>query len=152
MSTLKTKKPKKSKKTNRIKSPSTATTGPIAATESADDKVLTCRKCGYTYIPNFAFDFYPDGKDPKVGLCERCVMAEMLAPKPLQVIPVGHDKNVCKFGQGPTTCAFLVMPGGEGLKCAKQSEFEGMIRKRLSEGSISAKGDNCSGPPDFKSN
>ena len=151
MSTLKTKELKKSKKTNKTKSLSTAAARPIAATESADDKV-TCRKCDHTYIPNFAFDFYPDGKDPKVGLCERCMMTEALAPKPPQTVSVDHGKNVCKFGRGPFTCSFLIVQGGEGLKCAKKSDFEGIIRERLSKGSMLAKGDNCFGPPDFKPN
>lgn len=103
MRTSKTKKPKKSK-----------TRSTTVITKSTDDKV-TCRKCGHTYIPTFMFDFYPDGKDPKVGLCEKCMMTEVLAPKPLQGIPTGHNKSVCKFGQGSATCAFLVIQGGEGL-------------------------------------
>lgn len=145
MKTPKTKKPKKSNKTNRIKSSTTRST---VTTESTSDKV-TCRKCGHTYIPNFMFDFYPDGKDPKVGLCERCMVTEILAPKPQRVISVDHGKNVCKLGQGSAACAFLTIDGSEGLKCAKQGDFEGIIRERLSKGSMSAKGDNCSGPPDF---
>ncbi|MEK7503001.1 MAG: hypothetical protein AAB556_00990 [Patescibacteria group bacterium] len=58
--------------------------------------------------------------------------------------------EVCKLGQGPNTCSFL-MVGMDGFECAKQTSFESLIRSRRNAGAMNAKGDNCSGPPDFKS-
>lgn len=113
----------------------------------------TCRKCNHTFVPSLAFDFYPDGSDPKVGLCERCMMKEALTNRepsddPAKV-PDGHQVNICKFGKGPETCSFLGMTGNE-FQCLKGSSLESVIRQRRRENSIRAKGDNCSGPPDFK--
>ena len=61
-----------------------------------------------------------------------------------------HVTDVCKLGQGPKTCAFLGI--SEGPTCLKDSELEDLIRTRLENGSMAAKGDNCSGPPDFIEN
>ncbi len=119
-----------------------------------DNQQVTCRKCNLSFVSSFIFDFYQDdGDDPEVGLCENCMTSEALAPmgpsgnpSPL---PVGHDASVCKFGKGQETCSFLGI-SGDGLRCLKGSSFESAIKQRLQEGSMSAKGDNCSGPPDFK--
>ena len=62
------------------------------------------------------------------------------------------DETICKKGQGEKTCSFLgVEPLAHGarLVCLKGSGFESNILKRRSEGSMCAKGDNCSGPPSF---
>ncbi|MDP1719223.1 MAG: hypothetical protein Q8L24_02240 [bacterium] len=37
-----------------------------------------------------------------------------------------------------------------GFECAKNTPIEGIIWQKRIEGSMVAKGDNCSGPPDFK--
>lgn len=119
-----------------------------------DANEVTCRECGFSFVPSFVFDFYPDGKDPKVGRCENCFMAKALGtqaptnsnnPTP---ISEGHAKTVCKFGQRATTCSFLGMTGSQ-FHCLKGSEFESNIKQRREEGSMGAMGDNCSGPPDF---
>ena len=72
---------------------------------------VTCRKCQYTFAPSFQFDFYPDGKDLKVGLCERCMMTEAFAGKPSNgdpsPLPAGYETKVCKMGKGKATCGFL---------------------------------------------
>lgn len=126
-----------------------------AANQTADDETVTCRKCHATYVPDFVNDFYADGADPKVGLCERCKMSEVFAVNTNQPHPLpneGHAKKVCKSGQSAATCAFLSAGGGSGevsFKCAKDSMIEVNIRQRLAEGTMGAKGDNCSGPPDF---
>ena len=114
----------------------------------------TCRKCKLTFTPSFRFDFYEDGTDdPKVGICERCMMNEAFAdqkptndPSP---IPAGYEMTVCKIGKGRETCGFLGMSGVK-FQCLKGSSFESKIRERQRQNSLGAKGDNCSGPPEFK--
>jgi len=54
-----------------------------------------------------------------------------------------HVKEVCKLGQGGTTCAFIMM-GGD-VQCAKGTGIEDSIRERLAQGTMNAKGDNCDG-------
>ena len=54
-------------------------------------------------------------------------------------------KEVCKFGQGEATCAFIILICGEGFECAKGTDIETIIRDRLAEGRMKAKGDNCGG-------
>jgi hypothetical protein len=54
-----------------------------------------------------------------------------------------HAKEICKFGQGSETCAFLAM--SQGYECTKGTNIEVIIRGRLAEGSMKAKGDNCAG-------
>lgn len=118
-----------------------------------DNQQVTCRKCRLAFVPSFTFDFYQDGEDPKVGLCENCMMKEAFTsqepsgdPSPL---PAGYDVAVCKFGKGQATCSFLIV-SGDGLQCLKGSSLESAIRQRRQEDSMGAKGDNCSGPPDFQ--
>jgi len=113
----------------------------------------TCRKCNLTFVPSFTFDFYPDGEDPNVGLCETCMLNEALGrpktpnngPVPL---PAGYEETVCKRGQRNLTCSFIGATGS-GFHCLKGTAFEPEINRRRAEGSIGARGDNCSGPPDF---
>jgi hypothetical protein len=114
---------------------------------TAKSEQCTCRKCNKTFIPSFAFDFYPDGDDPKVGLCESCMMSQVLgSSKPAPVsVSVAHMEKVCKPGKGAETCIFLLM--GEVWKCAKGSDFQAEILKRRP--TMKSQGDNCSGPPGF---
>ena len=107
----------------------------------------TCRKCKETFVPSIAFAFYPDGRNPEVGLCESCFVEEALVSK---VTPLSeeHVKEICKMGRGPKTCAFLIM-SGKGFECGKGSGVEPCIRMRIAEGIMTAKGNNCSGPPNF---
>ena len=118
----------------------------------AATKQFTCRKCKLSFVPSFSFDFYQDGEDPEVGLCERCMLREAFADKPSGSplpLPAGYDVAVCKFGKGQETCSFLSV-SGDGLRCLKGSSFEPLIKQRRLENSMAAKGDNCSGPPDFQ--
>ncbi len=55
-----------------------------------------------------------------------------------------HLDSVCLPGKGETTCAFLMMTPG-GMECAKGTGVETTIRQRLAEGTMAAKGDNCTG-------
>lgn len=56
-----------------------------------------------------------------------------------------HVESTCRLGQGPATCAFLVMAPDVGLECAKGGVFEGLLRARLAAGTMVARGDNCDG-------
>jgi hypothetical protein len=55
---------------------------------------------------------------------------------------------LCKMGQGAATCSFLAM--NRGFVCLKGSPLEMGIHERRAQKSMTAMGDNCSGPPDFK--
>lgn len=59
-----------------------------------------------------------------------------------------HVRPLCKMGEGAECCAFLTFGGG-GFCCAKGSSFEFLIWQRQAQGTMTAKGDNCDGPPDF---
>ena len=59
-----------------------------------------------------------------------------------------HADLVCHLGTGEQTCSFLTL-GANGFECAKGTEVEQVILKRRAEGTMKAKGDCCSGPPDF---
>jgi hypothetical protein len=57
-------------------------------------------------------------------------------------------RDVCRVGQGEKCCAFLTFDGT--WMCAKADlGLELTIMSRLERGAMTAKGDNCSGPPDF---
>lgn len=121
--------------------------------ESVSTKVqVTCRKCKLTFTPSFSFDFYPDGEDPTVGQCENCLMKETFAGTSSKsgssALPARYRDTICRVGKGAATCSFLLF-GGNEFECAKGSTFEPPIRERLREGSMNARGDNCSGSPDF---
>ncbi|MBI4992315.1 MAG: hypothetical protein HZB99_03785 [Candidatus Harrisonbacteria bacterium] len=60
-------------------------------------------------------------------------------------------KNICKLGKGEVTCSFLGMIPGSGFSCLKGTPVEAIIWERRDSGKMSAKGDNCSGPPNFMS-
>lgn len=56
---------------------------------------------------------------------------------------------VCRMGEGEFCCSFLAMDK-EGLTCLKNTKYaEEIIHRRLL-GTMKAKGDNCSGPPNFQ--
>ena len=59
--------------------------------------------------------------------------------------------NLCKMGQGENCCSFLVM-SPDGFMCAKKTDMAGLIHHRRSLGTMTAQGDNCSGPPTFTPN
>ncbi len=117
------------------------------ATDDPVKEEVTCAKCGFgPYVPSIICDFYQRGDDPKNGVCERCMLEEAFAPK--AVPSEEHLQNVCKLGQGEVVCAFLTSGPG-GFTCTKGTSMEDTIRQRLASGSMNAKGDNCSGPPNF---
>ena len=58
------------------------------------------------------------------------------------VIPRDHLREVCKLGQGPATCRYIVGQS-EGLCCAKGALIQTAIDQRIHL--MQAKGDNCEG-------
>lgn len=119
---------------------------PILLRQAPSNDEVTCRSCKRKYTSSFFDDFYPDDqKNPTVGLCERCFMAEVFAPK--HIASELHINIVCKMSQ-PGACMFLVFDGKP--KCAKRSSMHKHITSRATAGEMRATGDNCSGPPDFK--
>lgn len=60
--------------------------------------------------------------------------------------------DVCLLGHGADCCAFLAAGGGSlGWKCAKDiPSVRDAILARRAAGMMTAQGDNCSGPPDFR--
>jgi hypothetical protein len=61
-----------------------------------------------------------------------------------------HVDDACAIGTGSKTCSYLLL-GANGFECAKENPgMKTLIDERRRSGTMSAKGDNCSGPPDFK--
>ena len=67
----------------------------------------------------------------------------------MQTIPKGYEEKVCRIGRGVVTCAFLYIDRN-GFQCLKGTDVEYEVRRRLRAGIMIAKGNNCSGPPDFR--
>lgn len=65
------------------------------------------------------------------------------------VLTSDHVKKVCNPGQGAKTCSFLI-GGAGGLECAKGTMWQAQIAERRAAKTMDARGDNCSGPPNFK--
>lgn len=66
----------------------------------------------------------------------------------LQAFPDSNRvKNVCKPGQGATTCRYLSVELGDGSRyaCEKAGQLRGAIDERIKEGTMGAQGDNCGG-------
>jgi hypothetical protein len=110
------------------------------------EKTTTCAKCHRVWVPDFSLDCYTIDD---VELCEPCAMPYLLKSGNPEPIDQERITNVCKLGQGNAACAFLAMSMSPGFGCAKRSSLEDTIRQRIQEGSMGAKGDNCSGPPAF---
>lgn len=107
------------------------------------DKVKkTCRKCGRgPYTPTYEFGFHEDNVDGHgTGLCEKCFGLEIAEPNDGIEIPKQFVGLKCKIGSGSLTCRFLSF--SETFKCTKKGKKNFPIN-------IKAKGDNCSGPPQF---
>ena len=65
---------------------------------------------------------------------------------PAITIDETHVTQVCRRGQREKTCTFLIV--GDGYKCAKEDER--LVKTiKIERDNWVAKGDNCSGPPDF---
>lgn len=60
-----------------------------------------------------------------------------------------HLEKICKLGSGEATCSFLSFAPGDGFSCSKKTGLEEIIRQKRASGQMKAKGDNCSGPPNF---
>lgn len=60
-----------------------------------------------------------------------------------------HLNQVCKLGQGKEVCRYLCFHRGK-MACAKGSALQSIIDERSAQGTMSAKGDNCSGPSEFR--
>lgn len=57
---------------------------------------------------------------------------------------------VCKIGQGDNCCSYIACLPPFEFVCAKQMpDIFLAIERRRAEGTMSAKGDNCSGPPNY---
>ncbi len=111
-------------------------------------KEVTCSQCHRTYVPSISFDFYrrPTPEDPNAGVCESCLLR---GPDPVEVSD-SQAKEVCKFGSSEKTCAFLAISAGIGFVCVKKTNTSSEIRYRLENDLMNAKGNNCSGPPNFE--
>jgi len=108
---------------------------------------VRCMDCGSVYVPGLENDFYTEGDDPKIGRCEKCMVSKILSPRPSPVIISEEtSKEICKRGQGEDCCRYLMNNGGN-WNCGKGSNFEAMINEKA--GTMSAKSNNCSGPPNF---
>jgi hypothetical protein len=55
-----------------------------------------------------------------------------------------HVKDVCKIGQGPECCRYLLMDGG-GALCGKGTPTAAVIDQRVLAGTYGSVGDNCEG-------
>lgn len=59
-----------------------------------------------------------------------------------------HLEKICKLGKDQATCSFLSFTPG-GFSCVKKTRLEEIVRQKRAAGEMNAKGDNCSGPPNF---
>lgn len=64
-------------------------------------------------------------------------------------LPDGHVEAVCRIGKGELCCSFLV--ASATMACGKEMpDIAAAIAQRRFLGTMTAMGDNCSGPPDFE--
>ncbi|MFA6493316.1 MAG: hypothetical protein WCV58_04215 [Patescibacteria group bacterium] len=61
----------------------------------------------------------------------------------MAAVPDEKAREVCKFGQGEETCAFLAL--SDGFECIKGTNAEYIVRERLADGIMKPKGDYCGG-------
>lgn len=70
-------------------------------------------------------------------------------PADFGILAMDRVQGLCRIGQGERCCAFLVA-SAYGFECAKGTSLEETLRiRRLT---MNARGDNCSGWPDFTVN
>lgn len=62
-------------------------------------------------------------------------------------MPMSRVRTVCRLGEGERCCIFLIA-SALGFYCAKGTSLEESLRLRRP--TMTAHGDNCSGPPDFR--
>ena len=80
--------------------------------------------------PNFALD--ADGRFGEF----------LLDPK--RKIPLAHLENTCKPGKGQATCRYICQ-GPKGMVCAKHTPMRPHLDKYAAGGTLTARGDNCTG-------
>jgi len=56
-------------------------------------------------------------------------------------------KRVCQVGQGAACCRYLLLAAHDGWRCGKLTDFKAYFDRRVTEGTITAQGDNCPGYP-----
>lgn len=61
---------------------------------------------------------------------------------------LGDDfiKATCKIGQGHACCRYLGC-GPRGFECLKLTDTKAYLDKRVAEGTMTARADNCEGKP-----
>jgi hypothetical protein len=60
---------------------------------------------------------------------------------------VGHLYDVCRLGQGPACCRYII-GDGNGLHCGKLAKaLKALVDKSVEAGTMNARGDNCAGKP-----
>jgi len=96
-------------------------------------KGFHCNKCGIAYA------FLPKGP---------CTTAKTSGKvSGLSSLPPNYEDTVCRHGEGEEACIFIgTLKEGP---CLKKSLYEEIIRQKGTNGSVSSRKDNCSGPPDF---
>ena len=115
------------------------------------DGEVECKDCHRLFVPSFVYDYY-DSTNSRDGQCESCMMRKHFKKSDSQEIPSDeHLREVCKWACEEETCRYLyISPGIPGRMecCAKGSDLQYAIDVRGD--SMEAKGDNCSGIPEFK--
>lgn len=108
---------------------------------------VQCSGCKTAYVPDMFNDYYPNAGDNGGGLCEACFIRKALAKPAAVLVPnKQHVHNVCRLFSEAETCRFFAVDS-DGSKCLKGSDMESVLPKNMV-----SKGDNCSGPPEFKTN
>jgi hypothetical protein len=81
----------------------------------------------------------------------RTFLALQRSPMSNELIPNEHVEKVCKPGCGEETCRYLASRQLPDYFCAKgDKDLLKFIELRVAQGTLGSKGDNCSGPPDYK--
>lgn len=113
---------------------------------------VECKDCHLVFVPSFSMDYY-GSTNSRDGQCEQCMMRKAFKkPDPVELPSDEHVRDVCLFMQGEKICRYLVMLAGSSTRpehCAKGSDLHQAID--FNSKTMAAKGDNCSGPPDFES-
>lgn len=56
-------------------------------------------------------------------------------------------KKICKLGQGVKTCRYATV-GNKGFECARGTNLERVIDRKVERGEFSAESINCDGYPE----
>ena len=112
-------------------------------------KPIVCSVCGVSFRPGPFLDFIEEVGTGD-GMCTDCLRKLMKT----DLIPVSRKKSktICLQGQGAKMCKYLVSVIPKSLRledvsfaCAKGGKFQ----KDIESHAMVARGDNCSGPPNF---